>query len=155
MTDWAEDAARKTLQQDAIRDHNVDKANREAKIKTEVGAKIFKELQDWITKEIEKYNGLVPPADALSIAFNKESQPQPLFSERIIVGRKDGRKGPLRITFNATTGIIHYECGAGQANFNLKIADDGSAHFETPYHKAKTSEEIGAEALSKFQDSTF
>lgn len=73
----------------------------------------------------------------------------------ITVQRTDRVKRPLIITYSELQGILSYQCGAGQAAFTLKIADDGTAHFETPYHEVKTIEEIGEEMLSKFDESPF
>jgi hypothetical protein len=155
MSDWAPRQAAREAERDGVREQNVEKANREAKIKGEVGLKLFKLLQDWVGQTIAEYNQL-RKEEELVVTLGQADKPKPgFFYDRITVGRRDGRKGPLKIEFSVVTGILHYECGGGQGNFTLQVVEDGQCNFETPYHQVKTIEAIGEEMLSKFMDSQF
>jgi len=155
MSDWAEKAAQKASEQDAIRQQNVEKANRDAKVKGEIGPELFKQLRDWIGLEVAKYNQL-RNSDELFMKVEQADNPTPeLYYDSIIVGRRDGKKGPLKIKYSPITGIISYECGGGKGEFTLKITDGDKAQFETPYHQVKSIEEIGEELLNKWQNSQF
>jgi hypothetical protein len=160
MTDWAEAAAKKALEQKLVRDQNIEKSNREAKIKAEAGPRLFKQLIDWINQEVTKYNKLLlsgsDGSEELFVKVTQSVKPSPeLLYDHIVVGREDGKKGPLKIEYLTASGVLHYECGGGKGAFTLHVSDDGQASFRTPYHQVKTIEEIGAEMLSKFLEAKF
>jgi len=155
MNDWAEEAAAKAFEQDEQRQENIQRSNREAKIKDEVGPRLFKELIEWIASQVEKYNKLRGKEELKVQRIEAAKMASGIIHDRIVVSRLDGKKLALKIEYLPETGMITYECGAGKGSFALQAGDDGQMRFETPYHQAVSVEDIGTEALSKFMSSQF
>ena len=151
MTDWADAAAKETLEAKVIRDKNVEKSNRDAKIKAEIGPQLFGQLKDWLTQQIDEYNSRLAAGSDKSDELYVKAMPAPpspaMFDNLITVGRLDGKKGPLKIQYSVLSGILSYDCGSGQGQFLLEIDDNGGAVFKNPYHQAMSIEEMGEEML--------
>jgi hypothetical protein len=155
MEDWAEKAAAVAAEKDRSQEAQIGKANRDARIKVEVGPKLFKQLQEWLLAEVDKYNRLRGSSE-LVVESVKAVKPKPaLLCDRINVKRSDGKKSTLKINLSSPKGDIHYDYGGSKHSFTLTVDNGGRASFKTSYHAAKTIEEIGTEMLSKFQESEF
>jgi hypothetical protein len=152
--DWAEKAAQKALERERSQKQNTEKENRDYRIRAEVGPKLFAGLLEWMSVQVTKYNQLRGRNELIVDTENsKDADPDVLF-DTIVVKRRDGSSGPLRIIFSAVTGTLEYQCGkknqvfSSSGRFTLKVEPDGSASFRSSSGEAKNIAEIGEEMLA-------
>jgi hypothetical protein len=160
MTDWAGQAAQRTLEQKRTRDQNVERANRITQIKAEAGPRFFKQLGDWLNKQVAAYNDNLAhgsdEADELIVTPTQRSKPAPeMPDDEIVIARRGGNKEPLKVWYSSVRGVLTYECAGCREEFTLCVGDDDQPFFKTAYNQAKTIEEIGTDALNKFIDSKY
>jgi hypothetical protein len=152
--DWAVAAARKAGEQDHTRQLNLEKNAREAKIKDTVGPSLFRQLQEWIISQVKEFNSLRKQEELTVATTAQPNAANNQLDSLIRVNRPN--ISPLTITYNQATHIISYECGKkAHTEFTLKIAENGNAVFETPYHQDRTVQEMGSEMLNNLLESTF
>jgi hypothetical protein len=158
MTEWAGQAAQRTLEQKRLRDQNTERANRVAKIKTEGGPRLFRQLFDWLDKEATSYDSELArgsdDADQLTVTMIRGSAPQ-VPDDVIVIARHDGKKNPVKIRYSTALGQLSYECEGRRETLVLKVDDDDQPFFETEFRERKTVEQIGKEILDKFLAAKF
>jgi hypothetical protein len=155
MTDWAGQAAQRTLEKKRLHDQGIERANRVTQIKAEAGPRLFKQLFDWLNKQVATYNDKLAQgsdeADELVVNLAQSSKPAPEMPDsEIVIVRRGGKKEPLKIWYSAVRGILSYECEGRREEFVLYVGDDDQPFFKTESDTPQTIEEIGTEALNKF-----
>lgn len=155
MSDWAGQAAQKTLEDKRLRDQNIERANRVSKIKAEAGPQLFKQLFDWLAEQVAAYNASLAQgsdaAEELSVKMGKSSKPSPeLLDDEIVLARCDGKKNPVRIRYSPVLGVLIYECDLHREELTLYVGDDDQPVFKTDSHTPKTIPDIGRDVLDRF-----
>jgi hypothetical protein len=151
--DWAVMAARKALEQDRVRQLNLENNSRQSTIKDHEGPAIFGKLEQWISNQATEFNKILG-REELTVAVTAQKSLTVNQLDRVIRVNLPNR-GPLTITYSVAMHSITWECGAGKGELRLTIGEGGSVNFETPYHQTKSVEEMGAEMLDKLQESPF
>lgn len=150
MNDWAERELEREQREKEATQYHTEKSVREARIKDELGPGHFKQLRDYITGQVAKYNKgkgtqvlIVPP----------EPSDTPDSRGDLMVRRKDGLGHTLTVVYRHSNHTVEWKCGPDRGHFNLRVRDDGSVYLETPTHSYASIEEIGNDLLTKLQES--
>jgi hypothetical protein len=152
-SNWAVTAAKKAIDQDRSRQLNLEQNDRDAKVKDHEGPALFRQLEQWIKGQADEFNQIRGKQE---ITVTTTARPSPTINQLDNLIRVTlPNRGPLTITYSVGVHSIGWECGAGKGELRLVIAEDGTAHFETPYHQPKTVEDMGVEMLDKLQESAF
>jgi hypothetical protein len=147
---WADQQLSRESDEEKARRYHEEKAVREARIKDQRGPMLFRDLTVYLSEQVRQYN-TGKKAQILIIEGDMQAHVDS-GSRDIRIKRSDGTRRPLTISYSPVSHIVEWECGAGKGTFLLRVREDGTVYFETPYHAHMSIEEIGDELLAKFHD---
>lgn len=120
------------------------------KAKKSEGPKLFRQLQEYLFKELHDANRRGRKNEY--VVKYLRSGPFKLFRyEHVRVQRRDRKTPPLMITYSPAIHHMHFECGERNRDFTLIRGDNGVLWFDISAQIGRTIQEVVAEVLTEIE----